>query len=152
MQDCTYRCTIYPKLLLMLLPCSAFFCEAQHSSLKCFYHHAVTTEVILNPSLPRVINFNFLFQSLTGDISCSMENWAIDSNHFSLHHSIIFFLNGWENVHYELGIERVKPFHCHGSILLKPLKISKISQPVIYLKRLPTTNSRKACFHKTTIL
>ena len=62
-------------------------------------------------SLPRVINFNFLFQSLTRDISYSMENLAIDeswlNNHFSLHHSIIFFLNGWENLHYELGIERV---------------------------------------------
>ena len=28
---------------------------------------------------PRVINFNFLFQSLTRDISYSMENLAIDS-------------------------------------------------------------------------
>ena len=41
-----------------------------------------------------------------------MENLAIDesclNNHFSLHLSIIFFLNGWENLHYELGIERVK--------------------------------------------
>ena len=26
---------------------------------------------------------------------------------FFLHHSIIFFLKGWENLHYELGIERV---------------------------------------------
>ena len=30
-------------------------------------------------SLPRVINFNFLFQCLTRDISYSMENLAIDS-------------------------------------------------------------------------
>ena len=30
-------------------------------------------------SLPGVINFNFLFQSLTRDISYSMENLAIDS-------------------------------------------------------------------------
>ena len=30
-------------------------------------------------SLPRVINFNFLFQSLARDISYSMENLAIDS-------------------------------------------------------------------------
>ena len=29
------------------------------------------------------------------------------SNHFSLHNNIIFFLSGWENLHYELGIERV---------------------------------------------
>ena len=28
-----------------------------------------------------------------------------EANHFSLHHSIISFLNGWENLHYELGIE-----------------------------------------------
>ena len=59
-----------------------------------------------------LINFNFLFQSLTRGISYSMEYLAIDSllrwnDRFSLHHSIIFFLNGWENLHYELGIERV---------------------------------------------
>ena len=30
------------------------------------------------------------------------------NNRFSLHHSIIFFLNGWENLYYELGSERVK--------------------------------------------
>ena len=66
------------------------------------------------PSATQMINFNFLFQSLTRDISYSMENLAIVcsdeswlNNHFSLHHSIIFFLNGWENLHYELGIERV---------------------------------------------
>ena len=34
---------------------------------------------LLTLSLPRVINFNFLFQSLTRDISYSMENLAIDS-------------------------------------------------------------------------
>ena len=34
---------------------------------------------VLTLSLPRVINFNFLFQSLTRDISYSMENLAIDS-------------------------------------------------------------------------
>ena len=60
----------------------------------------------------------FLFQFLSRDISYSMENLAIDTvvcmyeswlnNHFSLHHSIIFFLNGWENLQYELGIEKVK--------------------------------------------
>ena len=33
----------------------------------------------LTLSLPRVINFNLLFQSLTRDISYSMENFAIDS-------------------------------------------------------------------------
>ena len=33
----------------------------------------------LTLSLPRVINFNFLFQSLTRDISYSMENLPIDS-------------------------------------------------------------------------
>ena len=33
----------------------------------------------LTLSLPKVINFNFLFQSLTRDISYSMENLAIDS-------------------------------------------------------------------------
>ena len=38
-------------------------------------------------------------------IVCSDESWL--NSHFSLHHSIIFFLNGWENLHYELGIERV---------------------------------------------
>ena len=37
---------------------------------------------------------------------CSDESWL--NYHFSLHHSIIFVLNGWENLHYELGIERVK--------------------------------------------
>ena len=30
-------------------------------------------------SLPQVINFNFLFQSLTKDISYSMENLTFDS-------------------------------------------------------------------------
>ena len=50
--------------------------------------------ISLNLLLPRVISFNFLFQSLTRDKSYSMENLAI-------------FLNGWENLHYELGIERV---------------------------------------------
>ena len=58
---------------------------------------------ILTLSLPRVmINFNVPFQSLTRYISYSMENWTIESllrwnwlsNHFSLHHSIIFFLDG----------------------------------------------------------
>ena len=29
------------------------------------------------------------------------------NNSFSLHYSIIFFLNGWENLHYELGVERI---------------------------------------------
>ena len=33
----------------------------------------------LTLSLPRVIDFNFLFQSLTRDISYSMDNLAIDS-------------------------------------------------------------------------
>ena len=33
----------------------------------------------LTLSLPRVINFNFLFQSLTRDISYSMENLVFDS-------------------------------------------------------------------------
>ena len=54
----------------------------------------------LTLSLQRVINFNFLFQSFTRDISYSMENLAIDSllrlklveQSFSLHHSIIFLL------------------------------------------------------------
>ena len=36
-------------------------------------------DTFLTLSLPRVINFNFLFQSLTRDISHSMENLAIDS-------------------------------------------------------------------------
>ena len=35
---------------------------------------------------------------------CSDESWL--NIHLSLHHSIIFFLNGWENFSYELGIER----------------------------------------------
>ena len=35
---------------------------------------------------------------------------------FSLHHSYIFFLNGWENLYYELRSERVKL-----SILTTPL-------------------------------
>ena len=35
--------------------------------------------LLLALSLPRVINFNFLFQSLTRDISYSMENLAMDS-------------------------------------------------------------------------
>ena len=34
---------------------------------------------VLTLSLPRVINLNFLFQSLTRDISYSMENLAIGS-------------------------------------------------------------------------
>ena len=39
------------------------------------HHH----KILLTLSLPRVINFNFLFQFLTRDISYSMENLAIDS-------------------------------------------------------------------------
>ena len=35
--------------------------------------------ISLNLLLPRVISFNFLFQSLTRDKSYSMENLAIDS-------------------------------------------------------------------------
>ena len=58
-------------------------------------------------SLPGVISHDFLFQSLTRDVSYSMENLAFDSllswklteQSFlttSLNH---FFLNGWENLH-----------------------------------------------------
>ena len=58
---------------------------------------------------------HFLFQSLTRDISYSMENLAIDSllewklieQSFLTTHSIIFFLNGWENLYYVLGIDKV---------------------------------------------
>ena len=39
----------------------------------------LTSTKALTLSLPRVINFKFLFQSLTRDISYSMENLAIDS-------------------------------------------------------------------------
>ena len=35
--------------------------------------------MLVTLSLPRVINFNFLFQSLNRDMSYSMENLAIDS-------------------------------------------------------------------------
>ena len=56
----------------------------------------------LTISLPRVINFNFLFQSLTRDISYCMENLPIDSLLTTL------LLIGWKNLHCELGIERVK--------------------------------------------
>ena len=74
------------------------------------------TDYILTLSLPRVINFKFLFHSLTRDISYSMENYlAIDSllSWKLIEQSFLtaslnnFFLNGWENLHYELGIERV---------------------------------------------
>ena len=41
--------------------------------------HLPQTKTILTLSLPRVINFNFFFQSLTRDISYTMENLAIDS-------------------------------------------------------------------------
>ena len=39
----------------------------------------VIKEQLLTLSLPRVINFTFLFQSLTRDISYNMENLVIDS-------------------------------------------------------------------------
>ena len=39
----------------------------------------ISCDFYLTLPLPRVINFNFLFQSLTRDISYSMENLAIDS-------------------------------------------------------------------------
>ena len=37
------------------------------------------SKMSLTHSLPRLINFNFLFQSLARDISYSMENLARDS-------------------------------------------------------------------------
>ena len=70
----------------------------------------------LSLSLPGVISHNFLFQSLTRDISYSMENLAFDSL-FSrkwielpiLTTSLIhLFLNGQENLYYEIGSERVR--------------------------------------------
>ena len=42
-----------------------------------FEYSIMTKQLTL--SLPRVINFNFLFQSFTRDISYSMENLAFDS-------------------------------------------------------------------------
>ena len=44
-----------------------------------FCGHTIIIAVALTLSLPRVINFNFLFQSLTRDILYNMENLAIDS-------------------------------------------------------------------------
>ena len=44
------------------------------------YKLKVDVGMLITLSLPRVmINFNFLFQSLTRDIPHSMENLAIDS-------------------------------------------------------------------------
>ena len=83
-----------------------------------------------------------------------MENLAIDSlltpdeswlnNHSSLHHSIIFFLNGWENLHYELGIERVNSMHwpvlsslfdlCLKSSFKKFQKVKKRSKSYVFKK------------------
>ena len=42
-------------------------------------YSSMSAITVLTLSLPRVINFNFLFQSLARDISYSMENLAIDS-------------------------------------------------------------------------
>ena len=67
---------------------------------------------LLTLSLPRVINSFSLSPEIYHTvwriwqwIICSDESWL--KNHFSLHLSIIFFSNGWKNLHYELGIERV---------------------------------------------
>ena len=68
---------------------------------------------MLTLSLPRVINFNFLFHSLIRNISYTMENLAV--SHFSLHHPIIFFSNGWENLHYEPCFSvQIKHTNCTG--------------------------------------
>ena len=40
---------------------------------------SLTSLLLVTVSLPRVINFNFLFHSLTSDTSYSVENLAIDS-------------------------------------------------------------------------
>ena len=66
---------------------------------------------------------NFSFQSLTKDISHSIDKLAIYNffsdesgfdNRFSLHHSIIFFLTGWENLLNELRFERINTLKLTG--------------------------------------
>ena len=58
----------------------------------------------------------------------SMENLAIDSmlrfnNRFLTTHSIIFFLNSWENLHYELEIERVNIILKSSALIMENLQI-----------------------------
>ena len=109
-----------------------------------------------------VISCNFLFQSLTRDISYSMENLAFDSllrwkliELSILTTSLIhLFLNGQENLYSELGSERVKALGkqtfkstqvcktrtcvqtCHGwpNRFTSPLESSHKSQKVVILR------------------